>query len=372
MGWPAMLSSRAMKAMLLAAGVGERMLPLTKLLPKPAIPVLGRPLAVLILHRLAQEGISTVVVNLHHHPERIRTLLGDGSDVGFKRLCYSEEKTILGTAGGIRKAAQFLQGGETILVRNSDFLADIDLHQVTASHLASGSMVTLVLAPHRTGYPAIEVDASGHVLSLGGLPRANVGKVAGSYLFTGFQLMEEEALDRIPRVAPSDLVRDLYRPLVAQRQVSSYVHRGFWWEFGSPEHYLEGSLELLGMDPARRLQVALTDPVEQVGGATVAVGAGADCHAGTDLRGRVALGFASFVGEGTVLEDTVVMPEAWIGPGSSLRRAIVGPGTEVPAGFQAEDALVCTDPDPAAPLPPDTERVAGLAVRSMTPRPVAR
>ncbi len=365
-------SSRAMRAMLLAAGVGERMLPLTKLLPKPAIPVLGRPLAVLILHRLAQAGISTAVVNLHHHPEKMRTVLGDGSDVGLKRLCYSEEKTILGTAGGIRNAAPLLRGGETILVRNSDFLADIDLTEVTATHLASGSMVTLVLAPHRAGYPAIEVDASGQVLSLGGQPRVTPGKAVGRYLFTGFQLMEEEALDRIPHETPSDLVRDLYRALAAEKQVSSYIHRGFWWEFGSPADYLEGSLELLGMDPERRLQVAMTDPVERVGDASVAIGAGADCHAGTDLRGRVALGFASFVGEGTVLEDTVIMPEAWIGPGSSLRRSIVGPGTEVPAGFQMEDALVCSDPDPTAPLQPDTERVAGLAVRSLTRSRVAR
>lgn len=360
-----------MRAMLLAAGLGERMLPLTKLLPKPAIPVLGRPLAVLILHRLAQEGISSAVVNLHHHPEKMRALLGDGSDVGLTRVCYSEEKTILGTAGGVRKAAAFLRRGGTILVRNSDFLADIDLSEATAAHLASGSMVTLVLAPQRPGYTVIEVDASGHVLSLGGQPQADPGKVAGRYIFTGFQLMEEEVLDRIPHSYPSDLVRDLYRGLAAKGEISSHVHRGFWWEFGSPSDYLEGSLELIGMDPGRRLGVALTDPVEHMGGAAVALGAGADFHSGTELRGRVALGFASFVGEGTAVEDSVIMPEAWIGPGSSLKRSIVGPATEVPAGFQGEDVLVCSDPDPAAPLPPDTERVLGLVVRSLARRPVA-
>src|SRR5262249_37451135 len=118
---PTMLSSRlTMKAMLLAAGLGERMRPLTDLLPKPALPVLGRPLAVIVLHRLALQGMSTVVVNLHHRPDALRELLSDGRELGLKHLIYSFEETILGTAGGLRNAARHLRGGDTILVRNAD------------------------------------------------------------------------------------------------------------------------------------------------------------------------------------------------------------------------------------------------------------
>lgn len=357
-----------MKAMLLAAGVGERMLPLTRLLPKPAIPVLGRPMAVQILNRMALDGISTAVVNLHHQPEKMKALLGDGHDLGLSRLHYSYEETILGTAGGVRNAAPFLRGGETILVRNSDFLADIDLSEVTAAHLASGCAVTLVLSPSRPGYPVIEVDRAGHVLSLGGKPPADPHKVAGEYLFAGLQLMEEEVLDRIPPDHPRDLVRDLYYSLARSGQIASYVHRGFWWEFGSPLDYLEGSLLLIDLENEDRLRVAKTDPVERLGDASVAAGPGAEFHAGVSLRGRIALGFASLVAEGTLLEDSVVMPEAWIGPGSELRRTIVAPGTEVPAGFEIQNALLCPDTDPHLPLPPETERTGGLLVRRLTRR----
>ena len=103
-----------------------------------------------------------------------------------------------------------------------------------------------------------------------------------------------------------------------------------------------------------------------IGEASVALGPGVDLHAGRiALRGRVALGFATRVGEGAAIEDSVVMQEAWIGPGSRLRRAVVGMGTEVPAGFEASDVLLCTDPNPSARLPAGIERVDGLLVRPL-------
>jgi NDP-sugar pyrophosphorylase family protein len=101
-----------MKAMLLAAGLGERMLPVTRVLPKPLIPVLGRPLAPQILSRLATEGIDDAVINLHHLPKRLRDVLGDGASLGLRTLHYSlEEDTLLGTGGGLKHAAARLEGG---------------------------------------------------------------------------------------------------------------------------------------------------------------------------------------------------------------------------------------------------------------------
>jgi len=354
-----------MKAMLLSAGRGERLEPLSRVVPKPVIPVLGRPLALQILHRLAALGVTTAVVNLHHEPEKIRQVLGEGADLGLPSLHFTHEKSLLGTAGGVRNAASLLRGGETILVRNADFLADVDLGAVTAAHLASGCPATLVLAAARPGYTPVDVDETGRILSFGGEPPCDPGRVAARCMFTGFQLIEEEVLERIPSEGPSDLVRHVYRPMAAEGCLASHVHGGFWQEFGTPEDYLEGSLRLLAMDPERRARIAATDPVERFGSARVAVGAGADFHHGVDLRGGVALGLASLIGEGVCLEDAVVMPEAWIGPGSRLRRVVVGPGTEIPAGLEIEDALICSDVADHPDLPPGTERLGGLLVRQL-------
>ena len=354
-----------MKAMVLAAGLGERMLPLTLTVPKPAIPVLGRPLILEILRRLARHGASSVAVNLHHLPARLRSTLAETPSVGVERLHVSPEERILGTAGGLRHAGRFLRGNGTILVRNSDFLDDVDLLQAAVAHRASGCPATLVLIPSRPGYSVVEVDADGRVLSLAGAPATDPKNVARRSLFTGLQFIEEEVLDLIPSHGASDIVRDVYRRLAAEGRLASYHHTGRWFDFGSPLDFLENSLGLLDLRPEVRDAILETDPIRNVGRATVALGPGADLHNGVEIRGRSAIGLAALVGEGSVIEDSVILEEAWIGPGSRLRRVIVGPGTEIPAGLDIEGVMICGETDPASILPAHTERREGLLIRPL-------
>jgi mannose-1-phosphate guanylyltransferase len=353
-----------MKAMFLAAGLGERLLPLTRVMPKPLLPVLGRPLASQILTKLAAEGIDEAVINLHHLPQRLRDALGDGEPLGLRALHYSlEERELLGTGGGLAHAARWLKGSGTILVRNSDFVADIPLAKALASHLRSGCPATLVLAPHRAGYTPVELDDRGRVVAFGGR-EGKARAMAGRYLFTGYHLIEEPVLDAIPRGRPSDIVREVYMPLAAEGRLNAHVHDGFWWEFGEPLEYLEGSMRLIELAAERRHRLGDFDLVRPIGDALVAVGAGADLHAGgIELSGRIAIGLGVMVGEGAVVRDSVIMPEAWVGPDSTLHRCIVGPATEIPVGFEASHAIVVTDPDPEVPLPSGTLRVNGLLVR---------
>ncbi len=347
-----------MKAMLLAAGVGERMLPITRIVPKPLIPVLGRPLAPQILSRLAADGIDEAVINLHHLPQPLRDALGDGTAFGLRALQFSlEEACLLGTGGGLKHAAARLIGAGTILVRNSDFLADIPLAKVIASHLRSGCPATLVLVPHRAGYTTVAIDDRHRVVAFG-------EKTSGRHLFTGYHLIEESVLDLIPRDGPSDIVRDVYFGLAEEGRLNAHVHDGFWWEFGDPRSYLLGSMRVVALPAEQRARLGSFDVVRRVGGAVAAVGAGADLGApGISRAGTLAIGMGVMVGEGATIEDTVVMPEAWVGPGSALYRCIVGSGTEIPAGFEASDALLATDVDRDAALTPGVERVAGLLVR---------
>jgi NDP-sugar pyrophosphorylase family protein len=347
-----------MKAMLLAAGFGERMLPITRIVPKPLIPVLGRPLAPQILARLGSEGIDEVVINLHHLPKLLRDHFGDGTSFGLRALHYSlEEERLLGTGGGLAHAESLLKGAGTILVRNSDFLADIPLALVLASHVRSGCDATLVLVPHRTGYTPVAVDERNRVVAFG-------GKSAGGYLFSGYHLIEESVLELIPRGAPSDIVRDVYFDLAAKGRLNAYLHDGFWWEFGDPRAYLDGSTRVVALPSERRVHLGDFDVVREVGDAIAAIGPGADFGApGIRLAGTLAIGMGVMIGEDARVEDTVVMPEAWVGPGAHLRRCIVGPGTEIPVNFHAENALIVTDPDPKDDLSSGVERVAGLLVR---------
>ncbi len=351
-----------MKAMVLAAGEGRRLQPLTLERPKPTIPVLGRPLLLQILHRLYLAGIDSSVVNLHHGPDAIRELCGAKDNPGLPRIEFSHECEILGTGGGLRHAADFLGGNGPILVHNSDFLADIDFERAFAVHRSSELVATLVLAPARPGYSLVEVDSLGRVLSLAGLPETDPTEVAGGHLFTGCHIINESVLERIPANGPSDM-RDVFRVLASERQLGSFLHDGFWWEFGSPELYLEGSLKLLGCTAEKRRDISRElDPVRRIDDAVVAMGPGARLHPTTTLKGRVAVGLAGLVSERVTLEDSVVMPEAWVGPDSRLRRCVVGPGVELPANFHAERELICNDFDPQMEPSPGTRRRDGLLI----------
>ncbi len=122
-----------MKAMILAAGLGERMWPLTEGRAKPSLPLLNRPIIAFTLEHLARNGVKEAVINLHYQPESIRGIVGDGRKLGLK-VHYSEEPIILGTAGGLKKAEPLLKDSGTFLMINSDSLSDCDLAAAAGDH----------------------------------------------------------------------------------------------------------------------------------------------------------------------------------------------------------------------------------------------
>jgi len=350
------------KAMLLAAGLGVRMRPLTQDRPKPTLSVLGRPMAVQNLQRLASASISCAVVNLHFRPSVLRALLGDGGADGLPEIRYTYEDPVLGTGGGIRNAAEFLRDEGPFLVHNSDFLSDIDFEALQDDHGHGGFLATMVLAPARPGYSAVDIDAAGRVISIAGRPEVDPTRVAGSFLFTGCHLLDESLLDRLGVEGPFNII-ELYRELAAAGQLGAHLHHGFWWEFGSPEPFLEGQRVLLGLDEAARSRIADHDPVREIGNARVSVGPGVEMDDGVEFQGRCALALAARIGGDSRLKDSVVLEESWIGPKCSLERAIVGPHTELPAGFSISNAIVCPDKDPEAELDAGIERRDGLLIR---------
>ncbi len=159
-----------MKAMVLAAGLGTRLRPLTDILPKPLLPVAGRPLLEWNLLLLKRHGITEVIINLHHLGEQIVRALGDGARLGL-RLAYSHEPTLQGTGGGIKQAAPFLKDG-AFLVLNGDTLSDCDLTALIATHRASGALATLAVRddPEAATWGPVALDAQGRILQINGKP----------------------------------------------------------------------------------------------------------------------------------------------------------------------------------------------------------
>jgi NDP-sugar pyrophosphorylase family protein len=352
-----------MIAMLLAAGRGERMQPLTRSLAKPAIPLLGTSMVAHGLHALAVGGAREAVVNLHHRPEDVVRAIGDGSACGLDRVHFSRETgALMGTGGGLLHAAAWLRGAGTIVIRNGDFLADIDAASALAAHRASGLDATMVLTASVPGYTAVPVSEDGRVIGFGPLRDVRDTEVAGRYTFTGLHFFEDRLLDELPD-GPSNLVPALYARLASERRIGVFVHHGFWWEFGTPEHYREGVLRLLSLPDGERAAVLRHDEVRTVASVPIAVGRGARWRDGVVWSEGAAIGARCELGRDARVLASVLLDDVVVGDRAVLDRCVVGPGVHIPRSARFTDALVCTDDRGVEPLAPGVARVDGLLVR---------
>ncbi len=233
-----------MKAMILAAGRGERLRPLTNQIPKPLIPVADKPLIHHTLSYLKNCGIEEVVINLHHLGDQIQSYVGDGSRWGL-RIHYSLERQLLGTGGGIQKAAPYLLQ-ETFVVLNGDILLELDLKEVVAFHKENNADVTMVLRkdPDVDRFGAIEVDGYDRVRQI--LGRIPIPKAPRKRLmFTGVHVLEPEVFSHMPSDLDVFSIIDVYvAMLLDEARIMGYPMTGFWADLGTKGRY-DAFLKLL-------------------------------------------------------------------------------------------------------------------------------
>ena len=312
------------RAMLLAAGLGTRMAPLSSLRPKPALPVLNRPLIGHLLEHLRAQGVTHVVINTHALPEAMERSARAAAPAGME-LAFSHEPAILGTAGGLKKAAAHFEGEPLYLV-NSDSLTDVDLHAAWEAHAASGRLATMIVKTHvpGSGYRPVSVagaEPTGRVCRLAG---RKWGAVEGwPRTFTGVHILEPSVLAAIPAGVACDINADVYPRLldVDTEAVGAWLHDGWWFEAGSPARYLELNLQMLERSGRRRL----IDPAASI-------------HAEAQVA-RSLIGAGAQVGRGAQVVDCVVWDGAVVGEEVSLRRCIVSGRTPAPRGTAWVDTI---------------------------------
>src|SRR5215510_8752746 len=187
-----------MKAMILAAGLGTRMRPLTEHCPKPLLPLLLQPILDHILAQLRRYGVRDVIINLHHQAEQLAQWLGDGSrwDV---RLVFSFEPEILGTAGALKRVEPLLREAP-FLVLNADVLMDVDLHALWHWHCERRALLTMVVRPDPAAraYGPVVVDTADRVRLINGRPPTHAPAIGQETIFTGLQVVDPKVLEQIP------------------------------------------------------------------------------------------------------------------------------------------------------------------------------
>jgi NDP-sugar pyrophosphorylase family protein len=223
-----MAEMKTKDAFLLAAGFGVRLKPITITTPKPLL-TLGRGL--LIDHQLMylkKNGIKDVVINLHHLGDKIKSHVGDGARFGLA-VRYSEEPEILGTGGGMAKAAKIIDRTPFIAL-NCDAIMVQDFTPVIRRHVEKEASATMVIrkAPPGEDFTGIDIDRDGNITAIG----------RGGYVFTGLQIIDQGMLDALPPSGPSCIVADGYKKLLKDGlHISSYIYDGYWNDIGTKERY---------------------------------------------------------------------------------------------------------------------------------------
>jgi mannose-1-phosphate guanylyltransferase len=329
-----------MKAMILCAGLGTRLRPLTERWPKPALPFLGQPLLRYHLAVLKAAGVSAVGINTHHLPEVMAATARAECERARLPLHVVHEPVIQGTGGGIRGLRDFLSDDD-FLVFNGDILFPVDLRPVMEAHRSSGAAATMVLMPMPPDekYAAVEMDPQRQVRRIAG--HGPGGTALSPWHFTGVHVMSPRVFDFMSASGPEDINREVYvRVMQAGLPVRGEVVQAYWSDLGTPSRYLATVRDVLfGHVPLEWLGAASpfsaaprgagnfwAHPEARLGAAKVAgpayFGPGCTLADGARIGSAVAVGEGARVGDEARLNRVAVFDDTEVEPGEELVEVI--------------------------------------------------
>lgn len=305
-----------MKSMILAAGRGTRLRPLSYFWAKPAVSFVGRPLIHYSLESLRQTGIHEFVINLHHLPESVtESVRGEEGTFHFSE----EMDEILGTAGGIRHARKWLEGSPFVLI-NGKIYFEQPLREIIEFHQKQEALATLALVPYspKTPFNPVFVSTAQDVVGFGGGFQLQETDKAQKFIFTGVHVLSPEVLDFIPP-GRSDIVDDIYPRLMRQgSRIKAFISEAFWCECSTPVRYFQNSLKV-----AARLNAFMPEA-----GSTRSL-AGKECELGQRLSAN----------------ECIFWDKVKVGSNCRLKRVIATEKATIPQGSVLED-LIITRPPP--------------------------
>jgi len=303
-----------MKVMILAAGLGTRLRPLTLERAKPAVPLLGKPLIVRLIQTLMNQGAQGFRINLHHLPHTIERLF-EASPWSSLPVSFSHEPRILGTAGGLKANEEFFDQG-TFLMANGDIVLEAPLLDAIAFHRDRRALATLILFPQFPPYQhyPMRIDDECRLVNFKGFCSGRPPS-GNTYVFTGVQILEPEIFTYIPPAKFSSITDEAYVAALKQgKPLYGYPVEGYWNDLGDPRRYLEVQRDLLTAE-ARHPPVALSP--------------GAIVHASSRVGPFVSAEERCYFEPDSAAENAILWEDVVMERGSSVRNCIVGSGMTV-------------------------------------------
>ena len=319
-----------MQALVLAGGEGTRLRPLTLTVPKPAMPLAGRPFLTFMLDWLADHGVSEAILSCGFQAEGVRRVLGDIYD--GMRLRYVVEEEPLGTAGPVRFAADEGILADRFLVLNGDCLTDFDLTEQMAQHYTTGAHATLALAAVEdvASYGVVPTDDEGRVEAF--LEKSDAPPPGVNRVNAGIYVLERAVADRIEAGRAVSFEREVFPAMAREGVLYGFMAEGYWIDIGTPERYLEATYDLL----ARRMESHL--PASDETGSLVYPGS---ITSGARIGPQSVVGAHCVVGERSVVERSVLHESVRVGHDCTIESAVLAEGVRVEDGARVcERAIV--------------------------------
>lgn len=305
-----------MKAMILAAGLGTRLEPLTKIRPKPLFPVVNRPLLGIIIEQIQGMGARGIIINAHHLAEQVERFVGGGQ--WDAEVEVRIEPRILGTGGGIKNCADFLHDVPFFIVVNADIYYTFDLNPAIDYHRETQNLATLVLCDHPR-FNQVGIDGEGHIVSIR-RELITPSKPAKQLLtFTGIHIISPELLNSMPSTGFFGIM-ELYTELAARGEAIRGYHMNeeYWQDMGSVETY-------------RALHRNLLKEQEKP-----VIHSEAQLNEGVLMEGYVCVGKGSRIEKGAVIKDSIIWDEVLIEKGSIIEGCVVADGMQVKGAHRGE------------------------------------
>lgn len=305
-------------ALVLTAGLGTRLRPLTSARAKPAIPLAGVPLVERIIGWLVSHGVTELVLNLHYKPDTIAAIVGNGRHLGASVRYSWEQPAVLGSAGGPRHAAPLL-GADAFLIVNGDTLTDLDVRELADAHARSGALVTMAVTPNTAPdrYGGVRLDSRGRVIGF-----ATRGPDAvGSYHFIGVQVAAADAFSAVRPGEIRNSVGDVYNQLLISRpgSIRAHICAAAFWDIGSVGDYWRTSVAFRAGDDRGTL-----------------LGLGRDLH----------------IDPTATVRESIVWDRVTVGVDAVLDGCIVTDDVTVPSGAEYRNAILLRGPEPKLTVVP--------------------
>jgi mannose-1-phosphate guanylyltransferase len=330
-----------MRAVILVGGRGTRLRPITYDIPKALVPLRNQPFMGYMVDFLRSGGVEGAVLSLGYLPDPIQEYFAGREDLDGFSIDYAVEDRALGTAGGIKNAGKYLDGGPLIVV-NGDVLTGMDLRAAIERHRATGALATITLTSVEdpTAYGLVEVDHEMLVHRF--LEKPAYDEVTTNLINAGVYVLEPEVLDMIPASREVSIEREIFPELQLQGQLYAYVSSSYWKDIGTPRSYLAASHDVLSGAVGARdgFEYLDVDPSTHVGKNVkllppVSVASGCEIGDMATIGGRSSLGRDCRIGYGAVVEGSILLDGAEVEAGAVIRGSILGPGARV-----GQDAIV--------------------------------